>query len=114
MHRHGGGARGFLAPPSLPLVATARDAVGYDFTGDSNRDSCTVVKASYGNVEARPPRRGCHCKLQETVGHLGACRVGRKLGARRGWGPRLAPWSLYASSIGGKCRERPVTGVMHR
>ncbi len=57
LQQQGGGARGFMSPPDLPLVATARDALAYEYTGKSNRDSGAHVQAAYGATEVCDAKR---------------------------------------------------------
>lgn len=54
VNNHGGGAQGFLGHSTLAMIATARDAVRYDYPGLSNRDSGTIVRSSCGNIEVSP------------------------------------------------------------
>mmetsp|Transcript_5562 Transcript_5562/g.15935 ORF Transcript_5562/g.15935 Transcript_5562/m.15935 type:complete len:538 (-) Transcript_5562:1373-2986(-) len=57
LNKHNGGARGFLSPPSLPLIVTARDSLDYDYPGTSNRDAGTIVNAGkHGHVLMTPSR----------------------------------------------------------
>lgn len=59
LNKHNGGARGFLSPPSLPLIVTARDSLDYDYPGTSNRDAGTIVNAGkHGHVLVTS-----HCSL---------------------------------------------------
>lgn len=47
-----GGLRGMLSTPAdVLLVATARDALAYEYSGKSNRDGETYVKTSWGHTE---------------------------------------------------------------
>lgn len=39
------------APADVLLVATARDAITYAYTGKSNRDGETYVKTAWGHTE---------------------------------------------------------------
>jgi hypothetical protein len=59
--------RGMISAPSNGLLLlTARDAIKYEYSGKSNRDSGTYVKTSWGHTEVRQHAEG-HCELPATI-----------------------------------------------
>ncbi len=52
--KHGEGGRGFLGVPAeVPLIATARDGVAFEFTDKRNNDAGTHIKATGGHANVR-------------------------------------------------------------